>query len=185
MGSLSVPVCETSEVDLTRVRDALESHSTPFIRTDFTDDAAWQTVVTELTRPVDFDDPDNRDPGDDGYTPTVTVIDDRAFDGLIAADLGAAFAASDDVFGYALLADARSMTEALAGGELTVDYVDLSVADPEDARLFSSFPGRHFRCVVPEVPSIEVNLSLGNMDFHEFADNTDPDGVFRGFDEDG
>jgi hypothetical protein len=25
------------------------------------------------------------------------------------------------------------------------------------------------------------NLSLANMDFHEFADNADPDGVFRGF----
>ena len=46
-------------------------------------------------------------------------------------------------------------------------------------------PLGNFRCVVPEVPSIEVNLSLGNMDFHEFADNTDSDGVFRGFDEDG
>jgi hypothetical protein len=31
------------------------------------------------------------------------------------------------------------------------------------------------------VQSIENNLSLFNMDFWEFADNVDDDGVFRGF----
>ena len=36
--------------------------------------------------------------------------------------------------------------------------------------------------VVPgQVWSIENNLSIANMDFFEFADRTDPDGVFRGF----
>jgi len=43
------------------------------------------------------------------------------------------------------------------------------------------FPGRAFRCVVTEVASIEVNLSIANMDFHEFADSVGEDGVFRGF----
>jgi hypothetical protein len=28
---------------------------------------------------------------------------------------------------------------------------------------------------------VENNLSLANMDFHEFADNVGADGVFRGF----
>jgi hypothetical protein len=28
---------------------------------------------------------------------------------------------------------------------------------------------------------IENNLSLANMDFEEFAEAVDPDGVFRGF----
>jgi hypothetical protein len=41
--------------------------------------------------------------------------------------------------------------------------------------------GRTFRAVASETPTIEANLSEANMDFHEFADNVDRDGVFRGF----
>jgi len=29
--------------------------------------------------------------------------------------------------------------------------------------------------------SVENNLSIANMDFSEFADNVDKDGIFRGF----
>jgi hypothetical protein len=38
--------------------------------------------------------------------------------------------------------------------------------------------GRMFRSIPSEVEPIVVNLSLANMDFAEFADNTDPDGSF-------
>jgi hypothetical protein len=30
---------------------------------------------------------------------------------------------------------------------------------------------------------IENNLSIANMDFEAFAENADPDGIFRGFPE--
>jgi hypothetical protein len=42
-------------------------------------------------------------------------------------------------------------------------------------------PGREFRAVPAAVQSIENNLSIANMDFAEFADAVDEDGVFRGF----
>ncbi|WBC08931.1 hypothetical protein [Micromonospora sp. WMMA1947] len=42
-------------------------------------------------------------------------------------------------------------------------------------------PGRWFRVLPAEMWSVEDNLSIGNMDFFEFADAADPDGVFRGF----
>ena len=42
-------------------------------------------------------------------------------------------------------------------------------------------PGRTFRVIPSEIWSIENNLSIGNMDFDEFADSVDPDGIFRGF----
>jgi hypothetical protein len=170
-------------VDLARIMEVLESDSTPLIRTDFTDAGAWRTVVTEVSRPVDFDHPDNPDPGDDGFAPEITPLDDRTFDGLTAAALGEAFTAGV-ALGYALLADARAMAEARTGGEITLDYVDLSVTDPEDAELFHSFLGRSFRCAVREIASIDANLSIANMDFDDFAGNTDADGVFRGFADD-
>jgi hypothetical protein len=38
-----------------------------------------------------------------------------------------------------------------------------------------------FRALPSQIQSIQNNLSIGNMDFEEFANNIDPDGVFRGF----
>jgi len=77
-------------VDLTPVLDAFESSVTPLIRTDFSADGAWRTVIAQVTKPVDFDDPEDGDPGGDGYAPNVTVIDDPAFRGMDGARLGEA-----------------------------------------------------------------------------------------------
>lgn len=37
------------------------------------------------------------------------------------------------------------------------------------------------RAIATELYSIEANLSIGNMDFAEFADAMDEEGIFRGF----
>ncbi|NRQ31875.1 hypothetical protein HII36_08480 [Nonomuraea sp. NN258] len=37
------------------------------------------------------------------------------------------------------------------------------------------------RVVPRELPAIHINLSIGNMDFGEFEESADADGVFRGF----
>jgi maltoporin len=42
-------------------------------------------------------------------------------------------------------------------------------------------PGRTFRVIPHEMWSVQNNLSVANVDFYEFADNIDADGVFRGF----
>ncbi|MGF1568782.1 MAG: hypothetical protein ACFCVD_12050 [Nodosilinea sp.] len=42
-------------------------------------------------------------------------------------------------------------------------------------------PGRTFRVIPREMWGVENNLSISNMDYYEFADSTDADGVFRGF----
>jgi uncharacterized protein YbcV (DUF1398 family) len=41
--------------------------------------------------------------------------------------------------------------------------------------------GHEFRAVPSQVQSIENNLSIANMDFEEFAEAVDEDGIFRGF----
>jgi hypothetical protein len=155
------------------VAEAFGQDATPLIRTDFHDEAAWKKVV-ELVSTT---------PDEVGNTAEVAPIADRHYEGIDPAALADEVVAADLMQGYAILADGRSMAEAGQGGEVTVVYVDLSpyAADPEDAELFETFPGRAFRCVVTEVAGIEVNLSIANMDFHEFADNVGPDGVFRGF----
>jgi len=167
-------------VQLDRIVAAFESGVTPLIRTDFGNDDAWQAVVAQVSEPVDFAVADSDESGADSYAPNVTIIDDRAFEGVDARMLAEAIGPAGEIVGYVLLADSRSMSEVCAAG-LTLDYVDLSVMGPEDAELFRSFTGRSFRVAVGEVAGIEANLAIANMDFHEFADAAAPDGVFRGF----
>ncbi len=157
-------------MDLGRIIQAFEQGGTPVVRTDFSDDESWELVVYELTKP-----------DDDGAEAHVTPVEDRSLAGVTGEMLGSAFDGQGMSYGYVALADSRSMAEAESGGEVTVDYVDLSVADEDDVELVESFPGRTFRCSALQFPSVEVNLSLANRDFSEFADNVGADGVFRGF----
>ncbi len=62
------------------------------------------------------------------------------------------------------VADARTMKD------LTVLFVDLSEQI-----------GRTFGAVPQEVEPITAKVAIANMDFFEFADAADADGVFRGF----
>ena len=168
-------------VDLTGLAEALHHETTVLIRTDRRSDAAWASILEAINTPVDTTgsgDPDEFD------IPNVTPLDHPAYEGVTGETLAAAIeAAGNEPLGYVLLADSQSIDEAVAGGELTLCYVDLSCPDPEDAELFETFMGRSFRCVIPEIAAIDINLSISNMDFHEFADYADErDGVFRGFD---
>ena len=50
-----------------------------------------------------------------------------------------------------------------------------------DLNEFGGEIGRTFRAIPREIEPITANLSLANMDFSDFADNADADGIFRGF----
>ena len=122
------------------------------IRTDFSDDGAWARLLEDAARPS----------WPDGFMASFVPISDRGYEGLQAADL--ASLEGDAFFVYA--ADRRSMR----GPERTLLVVD---------RLHDR--GRWFRVTLEEAWAVENNLSLFNMDFFEFADAADDDGVFRGF----
>ena len=126
------------------------------IRTDFSDDAAWNAVVAAIRQPVE------------GFFAYVEFVDDRAFKDLTVEQL---VRLRDDLsMSYAIVADAVTMSAA--------DH-PLLIVD-----LISEL-GRTFRAVPSAIQSIENNLSITNMDFWQFADNVDADGVFRGFDSTG
>jgi hypothetical protein len=38
-----------------------------------------------------------------------------------------------------------------------------------------------FRCIPAEMWGVENNLNIANMDWEDFADEVDADGIFRGF----
>ena len=122
------------------------------IRTDFSDDKAWNAVVTAIRQPVE------------GFYAYVDFVDDAAFSDLSVERL---VALRDDLSkSYAIVADAVTMS----GAEHRLLVVDLYEE-----------PGRTFRAIPSAIQSIENNLSISNMDFWEFADNVDADGVFRRF----
>ncbi|MFL6109405.1 MAG: DUF6924 domain-containing protein [Marmoricola sp.] len=161
-----------STMDLDRVTQFLADGAMPLIRTDFSSDDAWQHVVEEVSKESDI-------VGDgDGYTPNVEPISDTGFASVTPEALVGAWPRAHH--GHVILADERSMREARSDGDLTVLFIDLSANDEDEAEFGWVF-GRSFRCVAPEVAGIEANLSIANMDFTDFADSADDDGVFRGF----
>lgn len=167
-------------MDLTELAAAFEQDATALIRTDRRNDSAWATILDAISSPVDtteFGDPE-------GFVvPNFISLDDPSLVGVTGEELASAVgAAGNTSLGYALLADSQSMAEADSGIDLTLVYVDLTCPDPEEAELFNTYMGRSFRCLIPEIAAIDENLSLGNMDFSDFADYADErGGVFRGF----
>ena len=74
--------------------------------------------------------------------------------------------AREDYLSQIAVADAQTMRDH------TVLFVDFNELNGQARRTFRSIPS--------EVETIVANLSVANMDFAEFADNTNPDGIFRG-----
>lgn len=123
------------------------------LRTDFSDDAAWDAVCRASTAP-----------SPDGFSANVTFVSDPAFADLTAEQITALPRVAYRRFVF--LVDHVTITHS----EMPVLVVDLLHE-----------PGRWFRVVPTEMWSVENNLSIANMDFFEFADHADTDGVFRGF----
>jgi hypothetical protein len=130
------------------------SGSSLLVRTDFTDSAAWQRVRSAV-----------RTESVDGFLAYLTIVDDRVFDGASSEDL----------------------REAAVVGEnhppvlFIVDHAALGAGHPIQVVNLRGKSRPSFRCIARELWSVENNLSIANMDWEEFADRADTDGVFRGF----
>ncbi|WP_205678694.1 DUF6924 domain-containing protein [Aquisphaera insulae] len=127
------------------------------VRTDFADEEAWRALREEIEEPR----------GEFGFTAHVEFVDAPDLAGLtperlIADDL------AEEKIGFLFLVDRVTLDTP----EHPVLVVDLRHE-----------PGRTFRVVASEMWGVENNLSLGNMDFAEFADAAVEDGVFRGWPE--
>jgi hypothetical protein len=123
------------------------------IRTDFSDQAAWQSVRTTIGTPVG------------GFRAYVQFVDERAHDGLTGDRLRDVLTARSP-HRYAIVADRMTM----AHPDHPLRVVALSSAD-----------GRAFRALPSRIQSVENNLSIANMNFEDFADAVGADGIFRGF----
>lgn len=129
------------------------------VRTWFGGGAAWERLVSQAEAPTA-----------EGFVANVTCVDDRAYSGLTAEGLVELHA---DRANVSFIADERTLTDPespiLA---VLVSRFDFGV---EASQL------RPFRVIPSELWSVEVNIDIANMDWWDFTENTDDDGVFRGF----
>jgi len=130
------------------------------VRTDFSNQPAWEAVRAAIQAPV-------YDLGQGPFYAHVDFLEDIAFENLTVPDLLSRVPKDNDQPALFVVDQI-----ALSASAFPVLVVDLG--------RFEQY-GRSFRAVAGQIQAIENNLSISNMDFFEFADNVDPDGIFRGF----
>jgi hypothetical protein len=127
------------------------------LRTDFSDHRAWNMVCEEIRQPA----------GEFRFVAYVDFLDDREYEDIT----------SDQLLG--LISPNYKHSFIIVADRITITH-------PEHPLLIIELyerSGRKFRTVPSQIQGIENNLSIANMDFEEFAERVDEDGIFRGFPE--
>ena len=135
-----------------------ETENDLVLRTDFSDDVAWEAVCEAITKPD----------GKYGFQAHVDFLSEREYEGISAEQL------------MSLVVEDSDHTFIFVVDQSTLSWPDHPILCVD---LYDE-PGRVFRVIPSEMWAVENNLSLANMDFEEFADAVDEEGVFRGFSED-
>ena len=134
-----------------------ETQQTLVLRTDFSDEATWLALCTAIETPTPVD----------GFSAYVEFVSDPDFDGITVEQV----LASPSQSGlhrqtFLFIVDHPAITDS---------EHPILVLDLYEER------GRTFRVIPGEIWGVQNNLAIANMDFADFADNADADGVFRGF----
>jgi hypothetical protein len=125
------------------------------LRTDFSDTASWEAVRDAISAEAEY-----------GYRADVRVVDDAGYDDANIDDV--LTATGDHVLGFMVIVDHLAIT--------APDHPVLVVSLAPRNR------GQRFRSLPSEIPTIDCNLSLANMDWEDFARAANRgDGTFRGF----
>lgn len=144
------------------------------IRTDFSNDAQWSAVCELIAAPQTLFGQKTR-----AY---VQYVSDPQHADLLSHQLVHALPDDYDEF-FFFVVDENSLSDK----EHPILVVDFA-PDSEDLEPYQRTPRqtplediKSLRAIPATIQDIQVNLSLANMDFEEFADAADADGVFRGF----
>ena len=132
-----------------------ETENPLVLRTDFSNQAAWERICAIIRKPV----------GVFRFRANVEFLDDVEYAGITKDQL-LELLPKDYSHSFMILVD-RTATALPNYPLLIVDLYERS--------------GREFRAVPSQIQGIENNLSIANMDFEEFAESVDESGVFRGF----
>ena len=132
-----------------------EANNSLLLRTDFSDPVGWEAVCAAIREPVG------------GFKAYVDFVSDPQYDGMTLEQL------------LSLIPPALTRTFIFVVDRITLSQPGHPILVVD---LYTE-PGRTFRVIPSEMPGVENNLSISNMDFEEFAEAVDEDGVFRGFPE--
>lgn len=124
------------------------------VRTTFSDKERWEDALSVVLKE-----------NEDGFRAYVDVVDDSAWDGVLWEQIRQAAREANGQVSVLFIVDLAALK---SGYPIMV--IDLD----EDSR-------QPFRCIARELWGVENNLNIANMDWEEFAESTDDDGVFRGF----
>lgn len=144
------------------------------VRTDFSDNAKWAAVRELIAAPqTDF--------GQKFYA-YVRYVSDEKYSGIECNEVVRTL--PDDYPGFlCFIVDQTTLTDD-EHPVLVVDFGPNSTELEDYERTPSQTPVtdiKTIRAIPSTIQCIENNLSISNMDFEEFADSVDADGVFRGF----
>lgn len=124
------------------------------VRTYFDNDKDWNKLSKKLTDSYEM-----------GFTAHIELFNDERFENASVQDI---IEKSKPNYKHSFIFVADSLT--FANPENSVLCIDLY-----------DYIGKSFRVIPSELWGVENNLSIANMDFYEFHDGCDSDGVFRGF----
>ena len=125
------------------------------LRTDFSNEGQWTAICTEIVTPHP----------EYGFIPYVEFISDIHFQNFTEEML-----------------NSHPPTEYQHAFIFLVD--DLTFSNPEHPILCIGLlhnKGMKFRTLPSEMWCVENNLSISNMDFENFIDQLDENGIYRGF----
>lgn len=134
----------------------LNAKDTPIVRTDFSDEHAWETAWRDITAPREYWGAE--------VTLDATLISLPEFEGWTGEELAAIVARTRTPILFAV--DAVT----LASPEHPVLVVEI---DPQRDQ------PRSFRAIPLALLDAQIQLSSANMDWEEFSDAADPDGILR------
>jgi hypothetical protein len=156
--SCAVGTSHRYHVQYTSLELAKTSENALLICTDFQDKEAWEKLVSKVKKPVrPF-----------GFIAYVNFVYDTNFANASIEDIVAQFRNSKN-HTFLFVANKETFTHP----ENPVLVIDLI----ERAEI------RTMKAIPEAIQGIENNLSIANMDFSDFAENVDSDGIFRNFDD--
>lgn len=126
---------------------------TPLLRTDQTRPERWDALLACIAAPSEL-----------GFQASVDPLTHSELEGLTEQDIRRVPRANN-AERFVLVADATAQGD----DEFPILVVDISGEGKPS-----------FRVTCKCLWAVQNNLSLGNMDWEDFSESTDPDGVYRG-----
>ena len=123
------------------------------IRGEFSDDTAWNSIKSAITARV----------GE--FRAYVDSVDNAELEGVLPETIPSLIRPGA-YLSFVFIVDRKTFTHP-DHPILVVDLIDE--------------PGRTFRVIPSKMWSVENNLSLANLDFADFVESVDDEGIYRGF----